>query len=297
MFEISTLLKKIVLILSVFSFSYLSVIAQNTQVISRCGGSYLVTPSPFTDNDLDGLSDTMEQVLLQQFIPVFIQFSDENCPGPSTGTSNPTDSNLVVCRVFPLLQQYTASNDVALIQNSPSSLINEKCLHTGLVWYDNLIVIYGALLYGKDCGLNGHTADVEGFSISVKYVGSNDDISWRSDTNMNNWEGVTIQTISHAGTICQIVETFPYLSNSFPSGKDTILASPNKHGNYLTKSQCNNSFICNPGCNNTPSVKNIKIVNVGSFINLSRVITIELRNCFLFFCISITDKREIINFS
>ncbi len=238
--------------------------AQNFDVVERCGGTSSVDIPDFIDNDLDGLSDSLEQILLNHFVPPFVQFSDEDCPGPDTGASLPTDTNLVVCRIFPLFQQYTATNDITTLQSTPTSLVNENCLNSGMVWYDNRIVIYGALLYGRDCGLNGHIADVEGFSISLKYVGPDDNISWRSDTMISNWEGVMLQTISHANTPCQQVETFPYRNQQNPTGKDTIFCSPDKHGNYLTRTVCNSTFgICNPGCNNSYTIKNVMLLNVG----------------------------------
>ena len=42
-----------------------------------------------------------------------------------------------------------------------------------------------------------------------------------------------------------------------------MFSSPNKHGNYLTISQCGASFICNPGCTGVPIVKVVRIVNIG----------------------------------
>lgn len=239
-----------------------AVIAQTAEVMNRCGGSHFVTLPAFQDIDQDGLSDTLEKILLQHFVPVFIQYNDDDCPGLSTGTSGMADTNLVVCRIFPLFQQYVSGSNVSSIQAIPSPLVNEKCLYAGLTWYDNRVVIYGAVLYGRDCGLNGHIADVESFSILLKNTNDNDDLLWRYDTVLSHWKGITIQTTAHAGTLCQSVETYPYRSNEFPNGKDTIFVSPDKHGNYLTIPICNGNF-CNPDCNDTPSVKNIRIINAG----------------------------------
>ncbi len=262
MFSNKTFLAKILFFLSIYWCIRGAAIAQTTEVIDHCGGSHSVTLPYFTDNDQDGLSDTLENILLQHFVPTFIQYNDDDCSGLSTGTSGMTDTNLVVCRIFPLFQQYISGSNVSSIQAIPSPLVNEKCLYAGLTWYDNRVVIYGTVLYGRDCGLNGHIADVESFSILLKYTYSSDDLMWRYDTTLNHWQGITIQTIAHAGTLCQSVETYPYRSNEFPNGKDTIFVSPDKHGNYLTIPICNDSF-CNPDCNDTSSVKNIRIINAG----------------------------------
>ena len=237
--------------------------AQTFDAVNRCGGTTALDIPDFIDNDVDGLSDELEQVLLNAYIPKFVQFSDDGCPGPAIGTSNPTDSNLVVCHIFPLFQQYVSGSDAPVLYSTPAALVNTNCLHTGISWFENTVMIYSALLYGRDCGLTGHTADVEGVAVSVRYTETNDGIAWRSDTDLNHWEGYKIQTTSHAGTICEGIETFPFRSNSNPNGKDTIYPSPDKHGNYLTRAQCSSSFICDPSCNNPFTLKRIKIVNVG----------------------------------
>lgn len=247
--------------------SCIQVNAQTFTAVNRCGGTTVLDIPDFTDNDIDGLSDELEQVLLDAYIPKFVQYTDDDCPGPATGTSNLTDSNLVVCHIFPLFQQYVNGSNAPVLYTAPTAIVNENCLHTGISWYENTVMIYAALLYGRDCGLNGHTADVEGVAVSVKYTGTNDGIAWRSDTDLNHWEGYKIQTTSHAGTICEGIETFPFRSISNPNGKDTIYPSPDKHGNYLTEQQCSSSFICDPACDDPFTLKNIKIVNVGELNN------------------------------
>lgn len=131
-----------------------------------------------------------------------------------------------------------------------------------MIWINNHIIIRGAILYGRDCGLNGHVADVESFTITLKYIGT-DETGMRHDTVLSNWMGDKIQTISHAGTFCEKKETLNYRSNNFPNGKDTIYCSPDKHGNYLTLGKCNSSFICDNACVGDRTLKKVKILNAG----------------------------------
>ncbi|MCW5907499.1 MAG: T9SS type A sorting domain-containing protein [Chitinophagales bacterium] len=241
-----------------FAIILLNVTAQQqVTVLSRCGGTQTVTIPTITDNDLDGMDDLLEEKLLQYFTPAFIQFSNDNCPGPAVDGSG--DSNLVVNRIYPLPQQYTFSTNPDSLKIHPIALVPAKGLVTGLIWYEPMVKVNAALLYGKDCGMLGHTADVEGFNYSLKYIGPDSLAGWMYDTAMQHWKGGTIQTVSHAGTLCEHIETQPY-SSVVP---DTIYNSPNKHGGYLTISGCNSSFICDPGCNGTQSRKNVKPVNIG----------------------------------
>jgi hypothetical protein len=230
-------------------------------VMSKCGGVDTVVIPNIIDNDHDGMDDRLEQKLLDKFMPLIIQFSDESCPGPALNGTG--DSNLIACHIYPIPQQYTRSSSYDSILVHPVPVVGPRQLRAGLIWYNPIIKINTAVLYGQDCGLAGHTADVEGFNFSVKYTGPDSAAGWMYDTLMNRWMGGTIQSVSHAATACQQVETYPYKSALYPAGKDTIYASPDKHGNYLTISQCGASFICNPGCGNAQSVKHCRNINLG----------------------------------
>ncbi len=234
---------------------------QTVTVLSKCGGVDTVTIPAITDNDLDGMDDRLEQLLIERFMPTFIEFDNESCPGPATDGTG--DSNLVVCHIYPIPQQYTANTNLSSVLTNPVALVHKGGLYTGLVWYNTIIKVNAALLYGKDCGLLGHTADVEGFNYSLRYIGPDSLAGWMYDTLMQNWVGVKIQTVSHEGTLCEQIETFDYRSILSPNGKDTIYCSPDKHGNYLTIGGCGASFICNPGCGGIPMYKNVKAVNIG----------------------------------
>lgn len=241
--------------------SFLLLSQQQYPEINPCGGTSVVSIS-ISDNDSDGMDDGLEQILLNKFMPVFIRFNDDGCPGPSPTGATGNDTNLVVCRIFPIPPQYTEGSGVQLISLNPTEVVSEKNLKTGLVWYEPTIIAHCALLYGKDCGLTAHTADVEGFTFTLRYIG-NIPGGWRYDTTLSNWTGMFIQTVSHAGTLCEKIETLPRLSPDFPNGSDSILASPDKHGNYLTVAKCNSGFLCDPACNGTKIEKTVKIINAG----------------------------------
>ena len=235
---------------------------QRVAVMSKCGGvDTVIIPYTITDRDSDGMDDHLEQLLLDKFMPVVIQFSNENCPGPALNGTG--DSNLIACHIYPIPQQYTRSSSYDSILTHPVPVVGPRQLRAGLIWYDAMVKINTAVLYGQDCGLSGHNADVEGFNFSIKYTGPDSAAGWMYDTLMNRWVGATIQTVSHAATLCQQVETYPYRSYLAPAGKDSVFASPNKHGNYLTISGCGQSIICNPGCGSTQITKICRNINLG----------------------------------
>jgi hypothetical protein len=234
---------------------------QTVTVISRCGGIDTLTIPSITDNDHDGMDDRLEQKLLDNFMPAVMGFTSENCPGPALDGTG--DTNLIVCHIYPYPQQYTRNTSPDSVKTQPVALVPKHGLTTGLIWYNALIKINTAVLYGQDCGLAGHTADVEGFNFSLQYIGPDSTAGWMYDTVMSHWAGGTIQSISHAATLCEQVETYPYKSSLHPTGLDTVYASPDKHGNYLTITKCGSSVICNPGCTGTEVRKRTRNINLG----------------------------------
>jgi hypothetical protein len=251
------------LIFSILSLlvPYLSSAQQHVAVISRCGGVDTVVIPNITDNDHDGMDDHLEQMLLDKFMPPVMMFSNENCPGPALNGTG--DTNLIATRISPYPQQYTWSSTPDSVQVHPVPLVAARHLVPGMIWHNHFIMVHTAVLYGQDCGLLGHQADVEGFHFSLVYTGPDSAAGWMYDTIMNRWVGATIQSVGHDGTACQQIQTLPYRSYLNPSGADTIYASPNKHANYLTVPGCNSPFICNPNCNSAQTRKITINVNLG----------------------------------
>ena len=105
---------------------------QTVTVLSKCGGVDSVTIPAITDNDLDGMDDRLEQLLIERFMPTFIEFDNESCPGPATDGTG--DSNLVVCHIYPIPQQYAANTNLSSVLTNPVALVPRGGLYTGLVW-------------------------------------------------------------------------------------------------------------------------------------------------------------------
>ncbi len=206
------------------------------------------------------MDDGLEQLLLDRFVPYIVQYNSDDCPGPNTNGTG--DTNLVVSRIFPISQQYTNTNSIDSVKINPTPITAPSGLTVGLYWYSTVVKVNSALLYGRDCGLTSHTADVEGFNFSLKYTGTLPG-GWMYDTDLQHWQGGSIQTVSHAGTFCEAVQTFPYRSATNATGKDTIYPSPDKHGNFLTVQQCSSNFICDPACSGASTRKKVKNVNIG----------------------------------
>ncbi len=252
---------RVLSLLTAVFFSSTVFAQQLVPVIKPCGGTEMVTIPNIIDRDSDGMDDRLEQKLLDRFVPVIMMFSSETCPGPALNGTG--DSNLLACRITPYPGQYLLADSIDSLKTFPLPLASDTGLKTGMVWYNPFVMVHCAILYGQDCGLLGHSADVEGFHFSLRYIGPDSVSGWRYDTLMQNWMGVSIQSIGHDATICQHIETLPYKSALFPNGADTIYASPEKHANYLTIPGCDGANPCNPNCDSPQIRKYVINVNLG----------------------------------
>lgn len=253
-----------------FIFTFLLIWVQNTvfsqqkiQVLQPRGGALIFEIPNIIDEDQDGLDDELEKILLEKFTPQIIHFEKEQCPGPDPQKPHDTITpKLIICRIFLLPQQYTQST--SSVAQFPKSIIEKDSLLKGLIWHPSLIIVNATLLYGNDCGLNGHLGDVESFQFSLKHK-STDERLWHYDKDTGNWEGHLIQTISHSGTACEHIERNSFKNMKKQNGSYTIFSSPNKHGSYITVCKCNNSGICDPSCSGKQWVAKTKIINAGEY--------------------------------
>lgn len=235
-----------ILMLVLFVFSRQAVRAQQQiQVIDYCATTSTVTIPSITDQDGDLLDDGMESSVMNRVMPPIYQSASDSCPSGAPVSGAPDGlPNIVACSFDYTPQQWVPPSQPPV----PNPIPQEP--DVGYTWFYERMVMHCSVLYGADCGSLGHTADVEGFHMLL--VGS-DPAATRYDA--NQWGPDWIETIAHKGTVCEKREDGSY------AYYNTLLASKNKHGNYLTQTRCDGS--CGDGCDDNYVVKSVLPVNIG----------------------------------
>jgi hypothetical protein len=175
------------------------------------------------DIDGDGMPQLTELQLAQHFFPTIWWDGGEDCTAPGGNPGHPPNlPGRLVFRVRPHPQR-------------PES-----------------IAISFALLYARDCGDTAspsHNGDVEPFAITLEPVAS-----------CPLGYGIrAIRTWAHQGTSAEHVDEriFPVPLCNFgfsvdPTGRsDVVLASENKHGNYLSLDSCEGGDVWMDHCSMT----------------------------------------------
>jgi hypothetical protein len=122
------------------------------------------------------------------------------------------------------------------------------------------VMMWVDVLWDKDCGANGHDGDDEMFGVVI-------------DPKIPAPEGIlAVRAISHQNTPCQSITTcgrcpgMTACSTGTKNGKDypVVFPSKDKHGNYVSKTTCSNSIVCDfGGCSLASAPPASPIVNAG----------------------------------
>ena len=153
------------------------------------------------DSDHDGLSDTFEQTLLEQFRPTFMTSADDCAGLPSKfqpGLVNPN----------PVAADGTIYGQVFPLPNSPN------------------IEIHYYTLWDRDCGERGHPFDVEHVSVMV------------SNTPGSASKALYWYAGAHEDTLCDISSGARAESLDAEEHGPRVWSSSGKHALYLRRSMC-----------------------------------------------------------
>lgn len=197
-----------------------------------------------TDTDGDGLPQNLEFNLARQFMPTIWYHRWEGCADPA-GNKNHDP------------------------RNQPGRLVYRVSPHPS---NPSAISIQYQLLYQRDCGnalllgLNGHSGDVEPFSITLI-----------PNSECKHGYGIySVRTWAHEGTIAEAINTDIHpgqcrwgfsrysVNHDRPDGR--IIVSLSKHGNFLDATECNTRFLIDQSCKKdwTPADRNLWVgANVG----------------------------------
>lgn len=184
------------------------------------------------DSDRDGLSDRLENTLLQQFQPRW-RISKDDCsdkPGKfRQGVSIPTvvaNDGTIYGQVFP----YKGRRD-------------EVELHFYHLWR-------------QDCGELGHPLDAEHVSVLLRLV--------REGTSEPEWRALYWYAAAHEDTVCDASQITRAATLGAEESGATIWISPGKHASFL------NEELCSRGCGGDHCV-DMRPMKEGEVVNLGEL--------------------------
>jgi hypothetical protein len=169
-------------------------------------------PAPSVDSDRDGLSDALEQRLLEQFAPRFMVGRTDCSNVPAEFASNLTvptveaEDGTIYGQAFPVVR--TAAG----IGSEP-----EVELHYYHLWR-------------RDCGERGHPLDTEHVAVLVR--------ASQGDTAEANWKALYWYAAAHEQTVCDVSQIARASTLHAEEKGAEIWISPGKHASYLDERLC-----------------------------------------------------------
>lgn len=207
------------------------------------------------DSDHDGLSDALENELLQRFAPeVMVGGSDCSVlPAeflPNTATPYVlADNGTVYGQASPVAQVAATAEASAVTQASTAPEMGAmKGLKTG----EQKVELHYYLLWRSDCGRMGHALDAEHVSVLVE-----------GDTeNAESWRALYWYAAAHEDTVCDASQMTRASTIDAERHGARVWLSNGKHGSFLNKE------LCNRGCGGDRCVgmkrmAMLPVVNVG----------------------------------
>ena len=164
---------------------------------------------PAVDSDHDGLSDGLEQRLLEQFRPAF-QVGAQDCAGlPAVfqpGVTVPTpekEDGTIYGQVFARHGADPAHPDVE---------------------------VHFYHLWDRDCGAHGHALDTEHVAVLLRASGS--------DPQTATWKAVYWYAAAHENTVCDVSQMARAATLGAEDHGAIVWISPGKHASYLDVALC-----------------------------------------------------------
>jgi hypothetical protein len=167
------------------------------------------------DADRDGLSDALEQRLLQQFEPSF-QIARNDCSG-RPAEFEPGVRNLA-------------------IQVEDGAIYGQVFLSKSSTPQHPVAEIHFYHLWRLDCGRHGHPFDTEHVATLIQADGP--------DLDTASWHAAYWFAAAHENTVCDVSQIARATTLHAEDHGATVWISNGKHASYL------NETLCNAGCGN-----------------------------------------------
>jgi len=184
------------------------------------------------DADSDGLSDALEQRLLDQFAPNFMMGEHDCSVSPAEFKAEAQKPDV------------WADNGTIYGQVFPAKDAIDHAMAAEIHYYH---------LWRKDCGSHGHPLDTEHVAVLVR----------ASDTDLATatWKAVYWYAAAHENTACDVSQIARAATLHAEDHGATVWISPGKHASYL------NQTLCRRGCG-ADRCENIVPLQPGALINL-----------------------------
>jgi len=190
-------------------------------------------PIVHIDSDGDGLSDALEQRLLDQFVPKFV-VGEHDC------SITPAEFEPEV-----KIPSVKADNGTIYGQAFPFKDPTQPATTVEIHYYH---------LWRKDCGSHGHRLDAEHVAVLVR--ASDEDLATAS------WKAVYWYAAAHENTVCDVSQIARAATLHAEDRGATVWISPGKHASYLNETLCRHG--CGDDrCQNMVPLQPMALINLG----------------------------------
>jgi hypothetical protein len=164
------------------------------------------------DTDNDGLSDALEQQLLEGFAPSFM-VARNDCSGlPAEFAPNISD---------------------AVVERQNGTIYGQAFPHAVAPAGTTEVELHFYHLWSRDCGAHGHSLDAEHVSVLVRAPEPADG---------SHWKALYWYAAAHEDTVCDVTQIARASTLNAVDKGATVWVSPGKHASYL------NERLCSAGC-------------------------------------------------
>ena len=165
------------------------------------------------DTDHDGLSDDVEQTLLQQYAPRFMISSTD-------------------CSIQPA--QFTPAMAVPTVLADDGSIYGQATLHKGSSDQAEIELHYYHL-WRTDCGQMGHALDAEHVSVLLQ---ATPHTSVTQNFHRDDWHAAYWYAAAHEDTVCDASQITRAATLKAEDQGATVWVSAGKHGSFLHEELC-----------------------------------------------------------
>lgn len=185
------------------------------------------------DSDHDGLSDALEQRLLNQFAPKFMVGIHDCSVSPAEFEPEARKP------------QVRADNGTIYGQVFPAKDPADRAMIAEIHYYH---------LWRKDCGGHGHPLDTEHVAVLVR--------ASDSDVATATWQAVYWYAAAHENTVCDVSQIARARTLDAEDRGATVWISPGKHASFLNETLCEGGCGADR-CENMVALRPAAMVNLG----------------------------------